>query len=143
MLRGKQRNFDVNKIKWMMLSFYAAATVEGIHPMDSGVFRLKFRRDRRPGRPLESPLVFYPRYAFEQVRKLGGYLRLFFRNQRLYRRVMRDRSVLEGPDIATIPVSTAELETLEIFQTSAKARGLAQKAKSKADKTRAVAASPK
>jgi len=77
------------------------------------------------------------------VRKLGGYLRLFLRNQRIYRRVMSDRSRLDGLDIATTPVSTAELETLEIFQTSARARALARKSKSRADKVRAVAASPK
>ena len=35
---------------------------EGVHPLEGGVFRLKFRRDRRAGLPRESPLVFYPRY---------------------------------------------------------------------------------
>ncbi len=141
MLRGKLRDFDVNKIKWMMLSFYAAAKIEGIHPMDSGVFRRKVRRDRRPGRPLESPLVFYPRYALEQARKLGGYLRLYLRNQQSYRRVMAGRSRLKGEDIATVPVSAADSVTLEIFQTSDKARTLAAKAKSKEDRKRETATS--
>ena len=131
MLRGKLRGFDVNKIKWMMLSFFAAAKVEGIHPMDSGVFRRKVRRDRRSGRPLENPLLFYPRYTLEQARKLAGYLRIYFQNQRLYRRVMSGRSRLAENDIAIQPVSVEELETLEIFATSEKARGLAQKSAQK------------
>ena len=35
---------------------------EGVHPLEGGAFRLKYRRDRRHGLPLESPFVFYPRY---------------------------------------------------------------------------------
>ena len=35
---------------------------EGVHPLEGGAFRLKYRRDRRRGLKLELPLVFYPRY---------------------------------------------------------------------------------
>ncbi len=40
---------------------------EGVHPLEGGALRLKFRRDRRPGMKLENPLIFYPRYGFETV----------------------------------------------------------------------------
>ena len=56
-----------NKMKWMMLSFHASATIEGIHPLDSGLFRRKYRRDRRAGLPRETPVAFYGRYAWEIV----------------------------------------------------------------------------
>lgn len=137
MLRGKKRGFDVNKIRWMMFSFYAAATIEGVHPMDSGICRLKFRRDRRPGLPLESRWVFYPRYAFEQVRKLWGFAKLVLRNRTLYRRVMTGRSRLTGPDAATTAPARADFKTLDLFQTTPRARELAAKSEARAEKAEA------
>src|SRR5215469_7190109 len=38
-----------------ILWFYLAFSFEGVHPLEAGVFRLKFRRDRRPSLGLESP----------------------------------------------------------------------------------------
>ena len=49
---------------------------EGVHPLEGGAFRLKSRRDRRLGLPLESPFVFYPRYAAEIAGKAVKYLQL-------------------------------------------------------------------
>ena len=45
-----------------ILWFRLMLLFEGVHPLEGGALRLKFRRDRRHGLPLESPLVFYPRY---------------------------------------------------------------------------------
>ena len=40
---------------------------EGVHPLEGGALRLKFRRDRRHGMPRENPLLFYPRFAAETL----------------------------------------------------------------------------
>ena len=45
-----------------ILWFYLTILYEGVHPLESGAFRLKYRRDRRRGMKRENPLVFYPRY---------------------------------------------------------------------------------
>jgi radical SAM superfamily enzyme YgiQ (UPF0313 family) len=42
---------------------------ESVHLLEGGAFRLKSRCDRRQGLPLESPLVFYPRYGYEIITK--------------------------------------------------------------------------
>lgn len=34
---------------------------------DAGIFQLKRRKDRRPTMPLESPLIFYPKYFFQTL----------------------------------------------------------------------------
>jgi hypothetical protein len=44
----------------MMLLFRLMPEYEGVHPLEGGIFRLKFRRDRRHGMKRESPFVFYP-----------------------------------------------------------------------------------
>ena len=36
-----------------MMWFKLMIAHEGVHPLEGGVFRLKFRRDRRHGMPLE------------------------------------------------------------------------------------------
>jgi hypothetical protein len=51
--RAADWGFDTNKIKWMMLSFHATAAIEGVHPLDSGIFRRKYRGDRRADLPRE------------------------------------------------------------------------------------------
>ena len=45
-----------------ILWFYLTILFEGVHPLEGGAFRLKYRRDRRAGMKRENPLLFYPRY---------------------------------------------------------------------------------
>lgn len=61
MRRALEWKFDANKVKWMMLSFYYASKVEGVHPLDSCLFRRKYRTAWRRGMPLENALVFCTR----------------------------------------------------------------------------------
>src|SRR5437773_280495 len=49
--------------------FMSAIHLEKVHPLESGLFRLKFRRDRRPGLPIEPVWKFYPHYLVESVKK--------------------------------------------------------------------------
>jgi hypothetical protein len=91
--------------------------IEKIHPLESGFFRLKSRRDRRPGQPILSPWRFYPSYFAETVRKLAGIVALYFRLRRLYVRIKHDARKLEYTDVALTPVTDEEVETLELFHT--------------------------
>ena len=42
-----------------------------IHPLEAGIIRRKYRKDRRPGLPIESPFVFYPEYIWTLLYKCG------------------------------------------------------------------------
>ena len=68
MRRGAACGLSVGKVMFMMLWFFFSIRYDRVHPLESGYFRLKFRRDRRPTMPRESALVFYPRFAWETVR---------------------------------------------------------------------------
>ena len=46
-----------------LLWFKLVSAYEGVHPLEGGAFRRKFRRDRRDGLPRENPVLFYPRYG--------------------------------------------------------------------------------
>jgi hypothetical protein len=60
-----------------ILWFYLMIAFEGVHPLEGGAFRLKFRRDRRSSMKRENPLIFYPRYGCETIAKLWGYWRVY------------------------------------------------------------------
>ena len=47
-------------------------SIERIHPLEGGYLRLKFRRDRRPGLPLEPAWRFYPKYLVESIWKVAA-----------------------------------------------------------------------
>ena len=88
---------------------------EGVHPLEGGAFRLKYRRDRRHGLKLESPLVFYPRYGYEIVTKAWGYLQFFLRVRRIMKEVLEapDRSTYS--DLAIEPPRDDEFEQLSLY----------------------------
>ena len=93
-----------------LLFVRACQLIEGIHPMQGGLFRRKYRHDRRPGLPVESPWVFYPRYAGEIGSKTIQLLALAWRIGRIYLRVRRDPRRHEYRDLALTPVEEADLQ---------------------------------
>ncbi|HKP03652.1 MAG TPA: radical SAM protein [Chthoniobacterales bacterium] len=97
--------------------FKGAIDIEGIHPLESGLFRYKFRRDRRPGLPIEPRWKFYPKYAVESVQKMAKWFKLWARLRSVYVKIKRDPKKWEYTDLALTPVTDEEIETLEIFHT--------------------------
>ncbi len=99
--------------------FKGSIGIEKIHPLESGFFRRKFRRDRRPGLPIVPAWRFYPGYLAETVSKLSAFLGLYVRLRRIYGGIKRDARRLEYMDLALTPVFDDEVETRELFQTAA------------------------
>jgi hypothetical protein len=122
----------------MILWFYLTIRFEGVHPLESGLFRLKSRRDRRHGLPLESPFVFYPRYWAESVRKIVGYTCVYLRCSKVLREVTRSPERWTYSDLAIAPAQENEVETLELFSATT-GGGTAVAHKRRADAIRAGA----
>jgi hypothetical protein len=99
--------------------FKASFEIEDVHPVESGLLRLKFRRDRRPTMPIEPIWSFYPKYFAEVARKTFGWARLYLRMRRMYLRIKYDPKRYEYTDLAIEPVSEDEIETHEMFHTDA------------------------
>ncbi|WP_420340515.1 B12-binding domain-containing radical SAM protein [Roseibium sp.] len=97
-----------NKL-FLMMWFKLMIECEGVHPLEGGYFRLKFRKDRRSGLPIENPLVFYPRYVWEVISKHWAYVSAVWRVHRIYRRVKAAPGRREYSDVAIAPMS-ADLE---------------------------------
>ena len=93
--------------------------VEGLHAMEGGVFRRKRRKSRRPGMAVESPFIFYPRYALETAGKAWRYWRMYRNAARIVRKVENDPRRHEYNDLAITPVTADETETLDLFHETA------------------------
>ena len=62
------------------LWFNLTIEVEGVHPLEGGAFRLKFRRDRRSGMKLENPLLCSIRATpGNRSEKSGATVRMYLR----------------------------------------------------------------
>jgi hypothetical protein len=88
---------------------------EGVHPLEGGAFRLKSRRDRRRGLPLESPFVFYPRYWGGIVVKAWKYWRFFARTRRILDEVLKAPDRWTYTDLAIEPPREDEFEQLALY----------------------------
>ncbi len=111
-----------------ILWFYLMAAYEDVHPLEGGALRLKFRRDRRHGLPLESPLVFYPRYVAETVRKGRGYWKVYRRCKAILDEVLVAPDRWAYSDIAIAPPQRDEFDTLDLYHaTSGGEAALARK----------------
>ena len=78
--------------------WYLAGMAEGAHPMVTGFFRLKDRRQRRPGLPLESRWTFFRRRTRDVACTLRAYARIFVTMQELWlaTRIRRDEYAFLG-----------------------------------------------
>jgi hypothetical protein len=111
-----------------MMWFKLMIEHEGVHPLEGGAFRLKSRRDRRLGLPLESPFIFYPRYWTEIVTKAWKYWRFFSGTRRILDEVLGAPDRYAYSDLAIEPPRADEFEQLELYHaTSGGEAALARK----------------
>jgi len=106
---------------------------EGVHPLEGGAFRLKFRRDRRPGLPVESRFVFYPRYLYEILVKAWCYGAVWWRAKRMMKDVLAAPDRWTYTDLAITAPGADEFETLDLYHaTSGGEAALARKRRDEA-----------
>lgn len=104
------------KTMMYLVWFRSGTEIENVHPIESGYIRRKFRRDRRPGLPQESALIFYPKYLGETIWKQIKLISLYLKYYRILRKVTSDPKRAEYSDLAITNVTEDETETRELFQ---------------------------
>src|SRR5581483_10818024 len=95
---------SVGKVFGQVIWFCGAFFIEGVHPLQAGIFRKKARSERRPGLPPES----LGRFAGSRIRDLGMTLfrlaALCWKLYRIRRRVEQDPEGRSYRDLAITPV---------------------------------------
>jgi len=112
---AKNRPAMLNSITSTLLWFNTMIPLEGIHPLEGGMIRMKHRRDRRPGLPIESVFVFYPKLARDMARKLRGYWSTWRLLRNTLKTVKSDPNRTSYTDIAITPLRENEDEALDLF----------------------------
>jgi hypothetical protein len=102
--------------------FASSVPLENAHPLQGGLLRRKYRKDRRPGLPIEPIWSFYPKYAWNFVTKYSRAMRLLLWLHRTNRRLQRNPNRYKYTDIAMTPVAEDETERLDLFTHSDAAR---------------------
>jgi hypothetical protein len=98
-----------------ILWFYLMILFEGVHPLEGGAWRQKFRRDRRHGLPREGRVAFYSRYVVETVGKFWGYWTTYRRCKAILDEVMAAPDRLTYSDLAIAPPQNDEFQTLDLY----------------------------
>jgi len=113
--RARASGISVGKMMTLLLWFYGCYKFEGLHPLEGGYFRHKYRRDRRPGLPIENALLFYPRRVWEVVRGHAGIACMIYKFLGVRRRIKADKTAFDYSDAALAPVTGDEQERLELL----------------------------
>jgi radical SAM superfamily enzyme YgiQ (UPF0313 family) len=123
--RTKQSGYDLRNMMMKLFSFEAPARIEGVHPLEGGIYRRKYRSDRRHGMPLENPVIFYPRRGLDILARAWRYAAMYFRYRRILKRVESDASPYT--DLALTPVQDGDVENLEMFKSPRGADAVVEK----------------
>jgi hypothetical protein len=120
--RGAATNCSMSRLVSFVFLFCSSVPLENVHPLQGGLLRRKYRRDRRPGMPIEPIWSFYPKYTWDFVRKYSRALRLLLWLHVTNRRLQKHPNRYTYTDRAMTPVSEDETETLELLTHSSAAR---------------------
>ena len=120
--RGVAAGMGVSRLQAELFFYSTSYPIEKVHPEQCGVFRLKYRLDRRPGMPIEPAWLFYPKYYWEVMSKHARILRRWIAIDRMLRRAKREQKLMAYTDLAMTPVTDDETDTLEMFTHNEAAR---------------------
>ena len=98
-----------------ILWFYLMVLFEGVHPLEGGALRLKFRRDRRYGMPRENVLVFYPRYWGETLIKMWRYWSVYRQCKAILDETLAAPDRWTYSDLAIAPPKADEFDALDLY----------------------------
>jgi radical SAM superfamily enzyme len=123
----------------LLFTFSTTDRIEKVHPLQSGILRLRHPSERRPGLPRETPWIFWSRFAWKTLCKhamlAGAIGRLL-----VWKMVIaRDRDARAYTDRALTPVRDDEDETLDLLTKTTGARSAVAHVKKIAGLTRSVA----
>ena len=122
MRRAGVTNINLSSLAGTLLHFSQFTAMENVHPLQGGIFRLKFRRDRRPTFAIEPVWIFYPRYLRDMAGKLVRVARAARHLYGLAKTIKADPRKKAYMDQALAPAVDDDLDSLELFNQNDAAR---------------------
>jgi hypothetical protein len=93
-------------VAYAVMSYYASYRFEKVHPLQCGFFRRKVRTTRRPGLPVENPVKFHLRRAWEIATTYLGFARYCLQIERTRRRIDRETAADQHADPTITPMES-------------------------------------
>ena len=108
---------ELKKMIWPIMWFYGSIMFEGVHPVEGGNLRIKVRKQRRPDFPMESPLVFYPKRAWNFAATSWKWIRFFLQLNAIAKRIEADPAKRDYMDLALTPTNEEEsVDALDLLK---------------------------
>jgi hypothetical protein len=127
--RAAASGMGMHRLAAVLFFFSSYPAVEKLHPLQGGIFRLKYRRDRRPTFPMEPVWAFYPKYWWETASKHVRMAQRWFAIDFMRRRILRDPQHRAYMDQALTAVADDDAETLDLLTQNDAARREVDRAK--------------
>ncbi|HTV14349.1 MAG TPA: radical SAM protein [Acidobacteriaceae bacterium] len=115
--RAAATGVSLDNMMVLLLWFHFCIVYEKIDPLQGGYLRRKYRRDRRPTLPVESPLRFWSRFTGDVVYKHVKMAQLAWRFHRFKERLNRDAAATDYTDVALTPDAETDIGALEMLLT--------------------------
>lgn len=124
----------------VLVSFATMVPLEKVHPLQSGILRLKHPSERRPGMKTAHPLVFWPRFVAESIVKQARFVGIIAKLAVTAWLIARDPASKTYMDKALTPVADDDEEKLSLFTETSGGVAAVTHARKIADLTRHGAA---
>jgi radical SAM superfamily enzyme YgiQ (UPF0313 family) len=106
--RAKAAGIRTKRLTVAILTFYGSRRFEKVHPLQAGIFRRKLRRTRRPGLPVENPVLFCCKRMWEILSTYTRAAIYYFWLERLRKRIDREPNASSYTDVAiSLPTASA------------------------------------
>jgi len=126
MRRAGATGINLSSLAGTLLHFSQFTAMENVHPLQGGILRLKFRRDRRTAFAIEPIWTFYPKYLWDTAGKVVRAARAARRLYGLAKSSKADPRKKDYMDQALAPAVEEDLDSLELFNQNAAARNAVQ-----------------
>ena len=123
----------------ILATFSQMVPVEGVHPIQGGLFRLKHPSELRPGRKPPHPLLFWAGFAWETFAKNAKLARTIFGLRLMRYLVERDPAAKDYMDQALQAASDDDEDTLDLLTKTTGSKAAVAHFKKVADQTHARA----
>ncbi len=113
MQRAAASGHNPNRVMLHIYQLHGTVKYEGVYPIQGGFLRRKIRTHRRPGMPLENPLIFYPCRVWETISTIIPLSLYYLKLRSIRKKIKRDPEKRSYMDKSLIPVKEIESEHLE------------------------------
>jgi radical SAM superfamily enzyme YgiQ (UPF0313 family) len=113
--RAAATGVPIGSLVKLLVIFGTSVRLEGVHPLQGGLLRLKHPSERRPGLPRENPFIFWPRFAWETLRKHVFFASAIIALLPSAFALSRNPAARNYLDQALTPTSEEEYDTLALF----------------------------